>query len=190
MPQDLQPDSPDDLLARAEDYASFSMRTRGKVPPSLIAVGPSGAVLFVPSTMADIRAKDNFANAARLICVAHAATAAVIILEAWMKVAGADGLLNLKEPPSEALNRREIVVLNCETRSGCKQRILPIIRTDAGGFFGFGEYAGPADTRFEGRFTQILPPKILNKERRAHACLLLETIGIDIAHLRRDPFAN
>jgi hypothetical protein len=183
-------ESPDDLLARAEDYACFSMRTCGKVPPSLIAVGPSGSICYMPSKMANVRAKDDFANVARLICVAHAATAAVIILEAWMKVAGADGLLNLKEPPSEALNRREIVVLNCETRSGCKQRILPIIRTDAGGFFGFGEYAGPADTRFEGRFTQILPPKILNKEWRAHACLLLETIGIDIAHLRRDPFAN
>ena len=114
----------------------------------------------------------------------------VLIMEAWMKVAGADGSLDLTEPPSKALNRREIVLLSCETRSGAKQKILPIIRTDAGNFFGFGEYDGPADTSFEGRFTQILPPKILNKERRAHTWMLLAAIGVTTTDLRRDSFAN
>lgn len=190
MAKEQPPDTPDALLDRAEDYACFAMRTRGKVPPTLIAVGPSGSILFNPSMMADVRAKDDFANTARLICVAHGATAAVLIMEAWMKVAGADGSLDLTEPPSKALNRREIVLLSCETRSGAKQKILPIIRTDAGNFFGFGEYDGPADTSFAGRFTQILPPKILNKERRAHAWMLLAAIGVTTTDLRRDSFAN
>lgn len=160
------------------------------MPPTLIAVGPSGSVFFVPSKMVDERAKDKFVAAARLVCVAHAATAAVIILEAWMKVAAADGSLDLSVPPSEALNRREVVVLNCETQFGSKQKILPIIRTDAGGFFGLGEYDGPLATSFEGRFVHILPPKILNRARREDARELLAALGVMAADLRSDPYSN
>jgi hypothetical protein len=190
-PKEMQPsNSPADLLARAEVFASFSMRMRNKVPPALIAVGPSGSIFFVPSTMDDVRAKDNFANVARLICIAHGATAAVLIIEAWMSVAAADGSLDLNVPPSEALNRREIVMLACETRGGCKHKILPIIRTDAGGFFGFGEDAGPYATSLQGRFTQILLPRMPSKARQEQARRLLAGMGIDTTDLRRDPFAN
>ena len=188
--EDLPPDSPDELLARAEDYASFSMRTKGKVPPALIAVGPSGSLFFIPSAMENERAKDNFANMARLICVAHGATAAVVILEAWMAVAAVDGSLDLAVPPSEALNRQEIVLLTCETRGGCRQKILPIVRTDAGGFWAFGEYGGPYATSFQGRFAQILLPSKPNKTRQDQARRLLAVMGINIVDLRHDPFAN
>jgi len=37
---------------------------------------------------------------------------------------------------------------------------LPIIRTGAGGVFGFGDFATPPETTFSGRFAQILPPKV------------------------------
>ena len=47
--------------------------------------------------------------------------------------------LDMTEPPSEAFDRREVVMLTGETAQHCKQMLLPIIRTDAGGFFGFGE---------------------------------------------------
>ncbi len=53
------------------------MRATGKVLLALLAVGPDGPLFFVPATLADERAKDNFANTARLICIAHAATTAV-----------------------------------------------------------------------------------------------------------------
>ena len=75
-----------DRLFRAEEFARFSLRARGKVPPALLALGPDGPLFFLPSTLADERAKDNFATTARLICIAHTATAAVMILEAWMKL--------------------------------------------------------------------------------------------------------
>jgi hypothetical protein len=40
------------------------------------------------------------------------------------------------------------------------------IRTDAGGFFGFGEHDGPKLDNFEGRFAQLLPPKRPGAEAR------------------------
>jgi len=188
MSEDQPPDSPDELLARAEDFACFSMRTRGKVPPGLIAVGPSGSIFFAPSTMDDVRTKDNFANMARLICIAHGATAAVLIIEAWMAVVAGDG--SLDQPPSEALNRREVVMLTCETRSGVRQKILPIIRTGVGGFWAFGDYDGPPAGSLQGRFTQFLLPKMPSKALQDHARRLLAAMGINTNDLRRDPFAN
>jgi hypothetical protein len=50
-------------------------------------------------------------------------------------------------------------MLTGESRTGTQQKILQILRTGAGGFFGFGEFAGPSGTGFQGRFAQILPPK-------------------------------
>ena len=184
------PQSLDDLLSRAEDLALFSMRARGKVLPTLLAVGPDGPLVFVPSSLKDERAKDQFANLARLICIAHAATAAVMILEAWMKLASAEGKLDLTVPPSESLDRKEVVILTGESRSGCRQKLLPIIRTGAGGFFGFGEFEGPEATSFTGRFAQILPPKPPTPDNRAKARVLLAAMGVTTEALQRDWSAN
>lgn len=77
----------DQLLALAQGYAEFSMRNLGHVPPALLANSPTGLSHFVPKNLKDERAKDQFANTARLICVGYEATAAVLVLEAWMKLA-------------------------------------------------------------------------------------------------------
>jgi hypothetical protein len=74
--------------------------------------------------------------------------------------------LDMAEAPSEAFDLREVVVLTGETAQHCKQMLLPIIRTDAGGFFGFGEHDGPKLDDFEGRFAQLLPPKRPGAEAR------------------------
>lgn len=180
----------DDLLAQAEHYANFAMRKIGNVPPTMLGLSPRGPLFFVPSGLPDDRAKDNFANTARLICVAHDATVAVMILEAWMNCAPPGGTLDLTERPSEAIGRQEIVLLTGETRSGCKQKLLPIIRTDVGGFFGFGEYEGLAADSFEGRFAGILPPKRPTKEMQNKARMVLAAVGITEAALRNDPSKN
>ena len=44
----------------------------------MLASTPKGGVCYVPHDLADARAKDNFANAARLICAAYAVTAVVM----------------------------------------------------------------------------------------------------------------
>jgi hypothetical protein len=177
-------------MAQAEHYAGWAMREIGNVPPTMMGLSPRGPLFFVPSGLADDRAKDNFADTARLICVAHDATAAVMILESWMKLAKPGESLDTTELPSESIDRREIVLLTGETRTGFKQKILPIIRTDVGGFFGFGEYDGlPADS-LQGRFAGILRPKRPSKEMQNKARMVLTAIGLGDAALRNDPTKN
>jgi hypothetical protein len=168
----------DDLLQRAEHYAEFAMRQMGRVPPAMMAYSPGGLLFFMPEKMGDERAKDNFANTARLITIAHDASAVVMVLEAWMKVAAPGETLDPQEPPSEALDRREVVVLVGETREAKKQKFLPIIRTDRGDFFGFGESDVPQFDNFQGRFTEILAPHPPAEAIQAKARLLLKAMGI------------
>ncbi len=166
------------------------MRARGKVLPTLLAVGAGGPICFIPSALKDERAKDQFAHIARLICVAHAATAAVMILEARMKTASPDGTLDLTVPPSQSLHRREVVVLTGESQTGCRPKLMPIIRSGAHGFFGFGEFTTPPETTFSGRFAQILPPKAPKAAEQKRAAALLAVLGVTAEGLRRDWSAN
>jgi hypothetical protein len=190
MPAASTSESLDSLLARAERYASFAMRQFGRVPPTLLALSPGGSLCFMPDSLADERAKSDFANTARLICIAHGATAAVLVAEAWMRAAPPGGTLDTSEPPSEALDRREVVILMGESRARQKQKFLPIIRTDAGGFFGFGEFTGPASDRVQGRFAQILPPQEPTPQIQAHAKELLARLGIADTSLHTGPRGN
>jgi hypothetical protein len=64
-----QPALLDNLLAQAQSYPEFAMRNIGHAPPALLAESPTGPIHFIPDKLQDERAKDNFANAARLICV-------------------------------------------------------------------------------------------------------------------------
>lgn len=174
----------DDLMAHAEGYANFLMRKSGRVPPTLFAATPQGILCYVPHDLADVRAKNNFANAARLICAAYQATEVVMVVEGWLTMAK-PGEPFEGTPPSEAFDRREFVVLMGEAAGQKKQKLLPIIRTDAGGFFGFGEFDSRSFTGFEGRFAQLLPPKVLSAEQRLLAKAMLEMLGVTDALLGR-----
>ena len=147
-------------------------------------------MFFVPEAMGDERAKQNFANTARLICVAYDATAVVLVLESWMKVATPGEPLDPKERPSEAIDRKEVVLLVGETEGGQKQKFLPIIRTDAGGFFGFGDSNLPEYDNIQGRFAGILAPKKLTAKERAVARTLLDAMGLSHLSLSGDPNKN
>jgi hypothetical protein len=174
-----QPPAPlDKLLTLAQGYADFAMRNIGHVPPALLADSPKGVIQFVPASFKDERAKDNFANAARLICLGYEVTAAVLVLEAWIKVAKPGERLDLTELPSEAFDRREVVVLTGETAKQSVQRLLPIIRTEACAFFGLGEHEGPDLDKFEGRFAHLIPPRRPNAENREMARALLAAMGV------------
>jgi hypothetical protein len=113
--------------------------------------------------------------------VAHAATACVLTLESWMKTATPGEKLDMTEPPSEAFDRREVVVLMGESRDGQKQKFLPIIRSGNGKFFGFGEPEVPAMDEMKGRFAQILPPKVADAELREVAKAMLKVKGVKVA---------
>lgn len=174
----------DDLLALAEGYAEYAMRNTGHVAPALLAQSPTGLIHFTPDSFKDERAKDHFANTARLICIGYDVTAAVLVLEAWMRMAKPGETLDVTERPSEALDRQEVVVLTGETAGHVQQKLLPILRTDAGGFFGLGEHVGPKHDNFKGRFAQLLPPKRPPAELRERARATLAAMGITEQRLR------
>ncbi len=181
-----QPTPLERLLALAQGYAEHAMRNIGHVPPALLAESPNGLIQFVPDSLKDVRAKDSFANTARLVCLGYEVTTAVILLEAWMKMAKPGETLDMTEAPSEAFDRREVVVLTGETVQHCRQMLLPIIRTDAGGLFGLGEHVGPKVYNFEGRFAQMLPPEQPNAEDRGLARAMLAAMRVTKEHLRGD----
>ncbi len=185
MPRQLQ--TLDDLLAQAEHYAEFCMRNSGKMAPTLFLIGADGPLMFVPASLADVNEKDDFATTARLMCIAHAATASVMTMEAWMKSATPGEKLDMTEPPSEAFDRQEVVVLLGESRDAQKQKFLPIIRSDNGNFFGFGESNVPGMDKMEGRFAQIIPPKVPNDEIRLLAQAMLKVKGVKVAQAANSP---
>ncbi len=179
VPQpDPAPKTLDDLMARAEHYANYCMRGTGHVTPAVFILGPDGLLMFAPESLADERAKDNFADQARLMCLAHAATACVMVLEAWAKFAKPDEKFDMTEAPSEAIDRREVVMLMGESHEGQKQKLLPIIRSGNGKFFGFGESEGPKWDSIKGRFAQILPSKFPDAALRELAKVMLEIKGV------------
>ena len=167
----------ENLFTQAAHFAEFAMRNLGSVPPTLFFLSGGELGVFMPQGLKDDKAKDDFALQARLVCVAHAVTAVVMVLEAWATFAKPDQPLDLTTPPSEAFDRREFVVLMGESRAGGEQRMLPIIRTDAGGFFGFGETERQPADQLSGRFAHLLPPKEPTEESRAQAKALLAQMG-------------
>lgn len=157
------------------------MRNSGKMAPTLFLIGADGPLMFATASLADEEEKDAFATTARLLCVAHAASACVMALESWMKIATPGEELDLSEPPSESFDRQEVIVLMGESHSGMKQKYLPIIRSDNGKFFGFGELEMPVLDKMEGRFAQILPPPAVTAEHRRLAKAMLKIKGVNVA---------
>lgn len=168
-----QPVSLDELIANAEHFAEFCMNNSGRITPALFFISPEGQGMALPDSLADDNAKDDFANLARLTCVAHAASACVMVMEAWAKFAQPDEKLDTTEAPSEAIDRQEFVILMGERRGGCRRRFLPIIRSGNGKFFGFGE-AQELNAEMQGRFAEILPPKEPDEAMRTVAKAVLQ----------------
>jgi hypothetical protein len=90
---------------------------------------------------------------------------------------GAGATFDETEPPSEAFDRREFVVLMGESHSGQKQKFLPIIRSGNGKSFGFGESEVPAMDEMKGRFAQLLPMKVPDAAIRDVAKAMLQVKG-------------
>lgn len=107
-----------------------------------------------------------------------------------MRLAPPGGKLDLDTPPSEALDRREVVLLIGETFGYHTQKFLPIIRTDAGGFFGFAEYDGAQGDSFQGRFAELMPPGGAPVDKQALARRLLDAMGLTEGVLSGSPVNN
>jgi len=71
------------LMGEATYYAESQMRTFGALRPKFIATTPSGPFFMSPSSLDDDKARRAFASLIQLMCVAHAATAGVLVLRVW-----------------------------------------------------------------------------------------------------------
>ena len=179
MNKPTQLETLDDLLAQAGHYAEFCMRTSGKMAPTLFLIGTDGPIMVAATSLDGADEKDAFVTGARLLCIAQAATAVVVALEAWMSFGKPGESVDMTEPPSEAFDRQEVVILMGESKASQKQRFLPIIRSGNGKFFGFNETEMPEMDRIEGRFSQILSPNTPTDEHRLIAKAILELKGLN-----------
>jgi hypothetical protein len=178
------------LIAQARQYATHMMKTTGSVPPSLMAITPDGVMLFVPSGMGNDQAKDKFANAGRLVAIGYRATAVAMILESWATFAKRPGQLLTDVPPSQSPDREEVVVIMGETRETRAQQFLFIQRNSAGKFTGFGTSLVPQFNQMEGRFAQMLPPKVPTRQNAVMARTLLAAMGVKVANHGHTPGWN
>ena len=176
-PAQFVPKTLDDLMLWSRQTGVGLMQGAGSAPPVLFILGDggvSGLGIGQPATLSD---KDRFATMARLFCTAHAASAAVLVLEAWMSFAKPGQSVEKLELPSEAFDRSEVLLLMGEERGRTVAQALPIIRTDAGGFFGFGENRLPPDGQLQGRFSGMLPSKMPTIKQRRAALTLLDAMS-------------
>lgn len=178
------------LADQAEHYATHMMRTTGSVPPTVIADTATGYVFCMPSGLPDTAAKDRFAETARLLAVAHAATALVMVVEAWVRLASPEGKLDTETPPSQAPDRREMVVLMLEDVTRCGNRFLPIHRDAGGGFVEFGHHPMPEFTTAEGRFAGLMPKHLPTAAEVAAAKATLLKLGMCVVNRGFNPEAN
>ena len=180
MSPNSNPKTLDDLLANARHYAKYCMRGTGNLPPTLFLIGGDGKqVMFMPQNMADVQAKDDFGTQSKLMALATGATVAVMALEAWVKKAKPGETLDSKEPPSEAFDRQEAIVLMGESMTeGQQQQMLPIIRSGNNKFFGFGDAPITKMEKLEGRFSQLLRTKVPDENLRALALAMLKVKGV------------
>src|ERR1035437_8474596 len=183
MTPNPNPKTLDDLLANARHYAEYCMKGTGNLPPTLFLVGSDGKqIMFMPENLADVAAKDNFANLSKLMAVATGATVAVMALEAWVKTAKPGEDFDKTEMPSETFDRQECIVLMGESiAEGQKQQILPIIRSGNHKFFGFGDSIVEKLDKMEGRFSQLLPTKVPDEKIRALAIAMLKVKNVQYA---------
>ena len=163
------------LIAKSKAYAEIHLRKQGNIPPMFLAVTPDESFTLFPENVEDEKARESFGFFARLTCAAHGAIGAMFVAEAWVSA------IEPGEPPdlplAEAFNRKECVLIASELMAGAQRHtLLPIIRTDAGTYFGLGEpETMPADLGHDGS-TWFLPPDQITESDRRIARALLESL--------------
>jgi hypothetical protein len=184
-PQGLEP-----LAAQATGYALHMMRTKGSVPPTVIADTDEGYVFGMPNSLTNDAAKDRFAEVARLFAIAHGARSLVMVVEAWAKLPDANGHLDTETPPSQAPDRREIVALMLEDHCRKATSLLPILRDVVGVFTGLGDPGPLQFAESAGRFSGLMPRNKPSAREAAQAKATLLTLGMNIVNGGFDPTLN
>jgi hypothetical protein len=176
----------DALISEATRYAQVTMKRSGMLAPVMLAAAEQGMILFSPEQLSDTGAKDDFANKVRLITASYGATSVVLIVESWVTRARKDEPLDVNTPPSESLEREEMVVLIAEGQGGVHRTLmLPIHRLDNGKFWNLGDAVEMGADTFSGRFAGLLPPKSADEKTRAMGKVLLKAMAVKLTALEK-----
>jgi hypothetical protein len=166
------------------------MRTTGSVPPTVIADTDEGYVFCMPTELTDDAAKDRFAEVTRLFAVAQNACALVMVVEAWARLPDASGHLDTETPPSQAPDRKEVVVLMLEDHFRNATLMLPILRDEAGAFTNFDDPGPMQFGESVGRFSGLMPRNKPSLREASHAKATLLGLGMTIVNRGFDPTMN
>jgi len=170
----------EDLMVDADLFAKHSMNETGGVPPTLLIHGANGKTMLSPDDFSGERAKEEFAETARLMCLAQDADATVFLSEAWMRKAVPGEELDLSKRPSQCPDRQEMLIIMGETRGCCQQRMLPMERSEDGKFLGFGQEQKMEADRVEGRLANFIPSEHPDGREREMARETLTERGVEM----------
>jgi hypothetical protein len=176
----------DDLLPLAQDFVEHCARQKDAVPAALFLTGPQGAFLSPPGQFADLGEKLGYDQTARLMCVAHAASACVLILAVSGPKEDDSEPADPAPPAEDVMEHEEFVLLMGEDRSGSKQVYLPVIRSDNGRFFGFGESREGTILPGENHFGPLLAPLLPDELDCQRAQAILRANDAELVKLVTD----
>lgn len=77
-----------------------------------------------------------------------------------------------------------------ETIGTCAQHFMFIERNSSGKFTGFGESLLPRFEQMEGRFAQMMPPKVPTEADVLAARMRLTAMGVEVANQGHNPMWN
>jgi hypothetical protein len=163
-----------DLLDEARRFALHVLRTRGSLVPMLFLATEEGLLGFVPHSIANEAAKDQFAQECRLMAVAKQAWMCAMVMETWV-ASVIDGKLD-DTPPSEALDRIEAVLIAIESRKKNCTFVQPVIRDRQCEVIRLSESIVPENIDLGGRFAAILPTHWPSEEESRAAAFLLKAL--------------
>ena len=178
------------LASQAKHYALHMMRTTGSVPPTVIADTDEGYIFCMPSELTGEASKDRFAEVTRLFAIAQHARSLVMVVEAWARLPDANGHLHTDTPPSQAPDRKEVVVLMLEDHSRNATVMLPIVRDEVGAFTAFGDPGPMHFGESVGRFSGLMPRNKPSVREAAQAKATLLSLGMNIVNRGFDPTMN
>lgn len=180
----------DNLITFAEGHAARAIKIFGEVLPTIMVRLTDGSTHAFAMLFKNDSDKRTFVTISRLIGIAHDVSCMVSICESWMTMLKPGETPTMAARPSESPDRKECVTLQGETYERHTMKLLPITRTGAGEFFGFGQVMGPDFDRIQGRFVGMLPPKRPTWDTRRKALAQLTAMGITLESLQTQPGDN
>lgn len=152
----------------------------------------NGKLLPIPIRVNEDDPCGEFCAIGRSLCIGLSATACAMATELWLaNIRPSDRLHSREEMlgwSAEPIERIEHVLLFAEESGGKKARLLPIVRTDADDFFGFGETIVLDLQKARGEVPAIFPRSAPSKAERELARKLVIATGLE-KHLSVTPLA-